>query len=316
MAIAVENRCVNPHADVNTSGWAAASGTLSRITNATGFPKITAVQTDSLVGAFTTAPGAVTPGETITISAGVKPTGAAGAVNPFIEWRDSGGAVLSYSAGTPVTCQTNVVTRVSATGVAPAGAAFAAMLHGNMFGSRQVGAVLIEEGDVANDYGDGDIVGWAWAGATGLSASAVVPEPDPDPPPSSPTARAVELGINRLNTAAFIAADPLILTLTPRIASRAPTGGVITQNGPERAPQTFKLIMQSPAGNSIEQRTDDGTERQVDFILLGEWDAEVAVGDWWDDENGNRWEVRAIVPTNHYETRAVVEAHGKVLEGG
>jgi hypothetical protein len=78
----------------------------------------------------------------------------------------------------------------------------------------------------------------------------------------------------------------------------------------------FKLIMQSPAGSAIEQRTEDGTERQVDFVLLGEWNAVIAVGDWWEDGLGNRWEVRALIPGNNYESRAVVEAHGKILEGG
>ncbi len=126
----------------------------------------------------------------------------------------------------------------------------------------------------------------------------------------------MELFVNRLNTKAFIDADPTTITLTPRIAARAPTGGVIQTDGTPRAPQVFHLIMQSPAGSSIEQRTDDGTERQVDYVLLGEWDAAVAVGDWWEDALGNRWEVRALIPTNNYETRAVVEAHGKVLEGG
>ena len=126
----------------------------------------------------------------------------------------------------------------------------------------------------------------------------------------------MELLVNRMNTKAFIDADSITVTLVPRTAARAPTGGVIQTDGAPRAPQIFKLIMQSPAGGSIEQRTDDGTERQVDFVLLGEWDAVIAVGDWWEDVRGNRWEVRALIPTNNYETRAVVEAHGKVLEGG
>jgi hypothetical protein len=126
----------------------------------------------------------------------------------------------------------------------------------------------------------------------------------------------MELLVNRAGTKAFIDADPVTVTLTPRIASRAPTGGVTQTDGAPRAPQVFKLIMQSPAGSSIEQRTEDGTERQVDFVLLGEWNAVIAVGDWWEDGLGNRWEVRALIPTNNYESRAVVEAHGKVLEGG
>ena len=122
--------------------------------------------------------------------------------------------------------------------------------------------------------------------------------------------------INRKNTEEFIAADPLSLTLRARAASRTPSGAYAQETASERPEQVFKLIMQSPAGSSIEQRTEDGTERQLDYILLGSWDAQVAVGDFWDDEAGQRFEVKAIVPRNGYETRAVVEAHGKDLYGG
>lgn len=125
-----------------------------------------------------------------------------------------------------------------------------------------------------------------------------------------------ELRINRLNTTAFILGDPLILSLRSRGSSRVSSGALTHYAAAERPPQTFKLVMMSPAGGSIEQRTADGTERQVDYILVGEWDAAVEVGDYWDDERENRWEVKAIVPRNGYETRAVVEAHGKVLDGG
>ena len=125
-----------------------------------------------------------------------------------------------------------------------------------------------------------------------------------------------ELWTNRKNTEAYIAADPTILRLKTRVPLRTPSGGVTVVDGPTRPEQIFKLIMVSPAGGSIEQRTDSGTERQVDYILLGKWDAQVDVGDWWEDGRGNVWEVRAVIPSNGYETRAVVEAHGKILEGG
>jgi hypothetical protein len=126
----------------------------------------------------------------------------------------------------------------------------------------------------------------------------------------------MELQMNRKNTKAFIAADPVVVTLQTRTPVRSAIGGWITEEGEPRAPQTFKLIMQSPAGGSLEQRTEDGTEREVDFILLGLWDAEIDIGDWWEDENDNIWEVRALVPSNGYETRAVIEAHGKHMDGG
>ena len=143
-----------------------------------------------------------------------------------------------------------------------------------------------------------------------------VPTTPAEAPPIPVWALTEELKVNRANTRAFIASDPLTLTLQVRGSARTPSGAFAHERQSERPPQTFKLIMQSPAGGSIEQRTEDGTERQVDYILLGEWDAEIEPGDYWDDEFGQRWEVKAIVPRNGYETRAVVEAHGKELTGG
>jgi hypothetical protein len=131
-----------------------------------------------------------------------------------------------------------------------------------------------------------------------------------------PLALDEELRVNQLNTIAFIAADPLVLTLSVRGSVRTPSGAFGRERQDERPAQTFRLLMQSPAGGSIEQRTDDGTERQVDYVLLGCWNAEVDVSDYWDDELGQRWEITSIIPSNGYETRAVVEAHGKRLYGG
>lgn len=143
-----------------------------------------------------------------------------------------------------------------------------------------------------------------------------VPTTPAEAPPIPVWTLTEELKLNRANTLAFIAADPLTLTLQVRGSARTASGAYAWEGQAERQPQAFKLILQSPAGGSIEQRTEDGTERQVDYILLGAWDAQIAVSDYWDDEAGQRWEVKAIVPRNGYETRAVVEAHGKDLTGG
>jgi hypothetical protein len=138
-------------------------------------------------------------------------------------------------------------------------------------------------------------------------------EAPPGPPPLSLDE---ELRVNRFNTIAFIAAEPLVLTLSVRGSARTPSGAYGRERQAERPAQTFRLLLQSPAGGRIEQRTADGTERQVDFVLLGRWDAEIDVSDYWDDELGQRWEVTSLIPSNGYETRAVVEAHGKRLYGG
>jgi hypothetical protein len=143
-----------------------------------------------------------------------------------------------------------------------------------------------------------------------------VPYPPVEVPPLPVWELTEELRVNRLNTDAFIASDPLRVALRTRGRSRTDSGAFASPAAAERPEQVFKLIMQSPAGSSIEQRTEDGTERQVDFILLGSWNAAIEVGDFWEDDLANRFEVKAVVPRNGYETRAVVEAHGKYLYGG
>jgi hypothetical protein len=131
----------------------------------------------------------------------------------------------------------------------------------------------------------------------------------PLPPQVADTA--YELWVQRRITHAFIRAEPVDIGLSRRSSSRTALGGVMKTFSRQLPTQTFKLIMQSPAGASIEQRSDDGTERRVDYVLLGEWDADVEVGDYWDDESGERNEVTSMIPYNGYETRANVEGYGK-----
>jgi hypothetical protein len=124
-----------------------------------------------------------------------------------------------------------------------------------------------------------------------------------------------ELQVQRSATLAFIAADPITVTLTPRV--RTLTNGVakwVTDT--PRVPQVMKLIMQSPAGGSIEQHTAQGTARRIDFTLLGAYDSLGAIGDYWEDADGTHWEITAVIPDNGYERRFTVEANGTKPTGG
>lgn len=126
--------------------------------------------------------------------------------------------------------------------------------------------------------------------------------------------RAAELAINRKNTFAFISADPQTIVLTPRM--RTTIKGVQKNvDGMPRLPQVFKFIMQSPAGGSIEQHTGDGTERRMDFQLLGVWNCQGNIGDHF-TIGDTEYEVTAVVPDNGYERRFIVEAYGKHSVGG
>lgn len=117
---------------------------------------------------------------------------------------------------------------------------------------------------------------------------------------------ATELAYQRRNTVAFIAANPVSLALIPR--TRIKDGsGTRFQDGDPRATQTFRLIDQSTARNTIPGliRASDGIERLVDFVLLGDMDAVVSLWDYWVAESGT-YEVAEIYPANQYEVRAAV----------
>lgn len=117
---------------------------------------------------------------------------------------------------------------------------------------------------------------------------------------------AAELKAQRANTKAFIAANPSVLTLIPRVRFKSGTG-VSYQDQPARPPQTFKLIDQSTSSSPTPGlvQTSDGRERLTDYIMLGEPDVEIALWDYWTDANGT-WEVAQIFPPNQYEVRAAV----------
>lgn len=133
---------------------------------------------------------------------------------------------------------------------------------------------------------------------------------------TTPDDLSMENRINRLNTSEFIAADPVYVALRTRGSTRTASGAFDRQMGAQRPQQRFKLIMQSPAGGSIEATADDGITRRVDYVLLGEWDCVFEVGDYWDDNANRRYEITAIIAENPYERRAVVVGYGNALEGG
>lgn len=136
--------------------------------------------------------------------------------------------------------------------------------------------------------------------------------------PAEPTTATpnTELLVQRKITHAFIRAEPVDLGLSRRAETRTPGGGVDRNFVRQLPTQTFKIIMISPAGGSIEQRAEDGTERRTDFVLLGEWNADVAIGDYWDDSTGQRWEIQSLIPYNGYEVRANVASYGRRPLGG
>jgi len=121
----------------------------------------------------------------------------------------------------------------------------------------------------------------------------------------------IEQCIQRKLTKAFINANPLRLALIPTILTRTENGARIPSDGPARPEQTFRLI--GLTSQRVPITTTDGKERVHDMILVGEYDAEIAVGDHWIDEaSGARLEVIMIEPKAplDYIMRAFIFKHG------
>lgn len=121
-----------------------------------------------------------------------------------------------------------------------------------------------------------------------------------------------ELRLHRLNTKAFIDANPLVIALVPRTVTNTGTGQQVIE-GEQRPEQTFRLIDQTrtfgPEPGTVQ--TLDGQQRKASFQLLGEHDATVGVYDYWLDGNGTRYEIGNLIFRNGYEVRAQVVRYGE-----
>jgi len=117
-----------------------------------------------------------------------------------------------------------------------------------------------------------------------------------------------EIEVQKQLTKWFIDSDPSMITLIPRVKSRANSGGSVFTDQPPRPAQKFKLITMTDSTRPTV--TSDGVERLIDFTLLGEVGMVVAVHDYWRDPDGTRYEVVELVPSNLYEVKALVTKHG------
>lgn len=118
--------------------------------------------------------------------------------------------------------------------------------------------------------------------------------------------------MNRRNTATFIAANPTTIALIPQRRVRTASGGYDVIQDPARAPQVLRLIDLTTGYATISQppqRTIDGVEHSVEFMLLGPWDSLMSRFDTW-SSGGFRFEVTDLYPENGYERRAMVVRYG------
>lgn len=121
------------------------------------------------------------------------------------------------------------------------------------------------------------------------------------------TANSVILSAQRAVTAAFIADDPTTAQLIPVTRVKQSNGGFQEQAGTPRAAQTFKLSLLA-----YDQRptlTVAGVERIIDYHLIGPHTMTIAVGDYWVDGEGTRYDVVGLSEGWEYEIKAFVSRH-------
>ena len=129
----------------------------------------------------------------------------------------------------------------------------------------------------------------------------------PTPPSTDPVvAREPELLIHRRNTEYFIAWNPYPVTLIPRERVKTSSGSKWVDGSP-RVVQTMRLIPQSETTPPV--TTADGKVRSVTHVLLGRWDADMAIGDHWTDTIGSTFEIVDMSTPNGYELKALIEEH-------
>lgn len=119
------------------------------------------------------------------------------------------------------------------------------------------------------------------------------------------TVRDVELSMQRMATAQYISAKPKTIVLHSRARTMV-NGTMKTANTGVRAPQIFRLVWLSEDG--IHERPPEGS-RKFDFAIIGNYDAEVAIGDFW-KEGDQEFVVENITPSNGWEVKAYGISHG------
>lgn len=112
----------------------------------------------------------------------------------------------------------------------------------------------------------------------------------------------VELEAQRLQTDAFIRADPIGIILWRREKVPNGSGGFMLAPAQELPSQQFKLV---PQNRQLEERqTVDGVVVRPDNVLIGYHNADIQRGDWFTNATGHRFEVVYVHEKRDYEVRA------------
>lgn len=126
-------------------------------------------------------------------------------------------------------------------------------------------------------------------------------------PPPTPTVSTAVQRAQRAATAAFIRDDPTTASLIPVTRAKTPSGGFTEQPGLPRPSQTFKLSLL--AYDTQPTITVAGVERIISYHLIGPHDMQIAVGDYWIDEDDTRWDVVGFTEGWGYMVKALISRH-------
>lgn len=118
----------------------------------------------------------------------------------------------------------------------------------------------------------------------------------------------IRLSELRWNTEQYIAGKPTIITLKTRGTPVPKPGGGHDFTPSTRAAQIFRLVRQTTFDGIEYSPNDEGMSRKFAYLIIGKHDAEVAVGDTWDDGDNN-FKIDTVEPYNGYEVRALVTGY-------
>jgi hypothetical protein len=170
------NLCVNPYLKNNATGWGGGGGMTPTRADLTGlgFGRTWGARVDTGGSYVRTASGAITAGQTYTISFYIRPdTTFSGSF--YLTWVNGSGSDVDFTQ-IAYSASSGTVTRVSGSGTTAHGDAVTlqAIIDGT---NRYISQVLIELGTPADSYFDGDdtSLGGSWDGADGNSASTLSP---------------------------------------------------------------------------------------------------------------------------------------------
>lgn len=116
------------------------------------------------------------------------------------------------------------------------------------------------------------------------------------------------LAANRRLTEHFIAHDPTMIALVPHTKFATGDGGYEILPGTPKDSQTFKLIAVISNWDGI-THAEYADVRNWAYILIAKWDADIAIGDTWQDGDTN-YRITAILQASDYEIRCAVTSFG------